>query len=114
LNQKTHESLIDAYTDTFKTSPLIMMLTDPVTNKYALSKANVGWRADCLGDMKSPLGDDKPFWCHMYDYYPQQIILCGFQDAWMKAPVSMEVCWVVQHWLDMGWDIDYIIDQSLK
>ena len=28
--------------------------------------------------------------------------------------MSLEVCWVMQHWKDMGWDIDYIIDQSLK
>ena len=26
----------------------------------------------------------------------------------------MEVCWVMQHWLDKGWDVNYIIDQSLK
>ena len=30
-----------------------------------------------------------------------------------RAPVSFEV-WVVYHWLDMGWDIDYTIEQSLK
>jgi len=36
------------------------------------------------------------------------------QDAWRKAPVTLEVCWVMQHWKDMGWDVDYIIDQSLK
>ena len=36
------------------------------------------------------------------------------QDAWKKAPVTLEVCWVMQHWKDKGWDIDYIIDQSLK
>jgi hypothetical protein len=36
------------------------------------------------------------------------------QDAWKKAPVSFEACWVMQHWKNQGWDIDYIIDQSLK
>ena len=35
-------------------------------------------------------------------------------DAWKKAPVTLEVCWVMQHWKDKGWDVDYIIDQSLK
>lgn len=50
----------------------------------------------------------------MYDAYPQQIIECGMADAWRKAPVSFEVCWVMQHWKDQGWDIDYIIEQSLK
>ncbi len=114
LTQPTREKLVDAYIDNFKNTQLIMLLTDPATNKYGLSRADVGWRVDCLGDMQSPLGEDHPFWCHMLDYYPQQIILCGLQDAWKKAPVSMEVCWVIQHWMDMGWDVDYIIDQSLK
>ena len=50
----------------------------------------------------------------LYDAYPQGIIRFGMKDAWQKAPVSLEVCWVMQHWKDMGWDIDYIIDQSLK
>jgi len=26
----------------------------------------------------------------------------------------MEVCWVMQHWKNQGWDIDHIIDESLK
>jgi hypothetical protein len=36
------------------------------------------------------------------------------EDAWKKAPVSLEVCWVMNHWKNKGWDVDYIIDQSLK
>lgn len=107
LTQKTREALMDSYIDTFKQTPLVMLLTDPATNGYGISKADVGWRVDCLGDMK-------PDWSHMLDYYPQQIILCGVKDAWKKAPVSLEVCWVIQHWKNMGWDVDYIIDQSLK
>lgn len=66
---------------------------------------------DCLGDLGDG-PDDR--WSHMYDFYPQAIINCGMKDAWEKAPVSLEVCWVVQHWKNQGWDIDYIIDQSLK
>ena len=50
----------------------------------------------------------------MLDAYPEGIINCGMGEAWKKAPVSFEVCWVMQHWKDQGWDIDYIIDQSLK
>jgi len=110
LTQETREALVDAYLDSFKNTPLVMLLTDKKTNSYALSKANVGWRVDCLGDM----GGFNPNWSHMQDYYPQAIINFGVRDAWEKAPVTMEVCWVMQHWKDMGWDIDYIIDQSLK
>jgi hypothetical protein len=50
----------------------------------------------------------------MLDYYPQAIINFGMQDAWKSAPVTLEVCWVMQHWKNKGWDVDYIIDQSLK
>jgi hypothetical protein len=60
------------------------------------------------------MGGFSPTWCHMCDYYPQAIINFGMKDAWKKAPVTLEVCWVMQHWKDKGWDIDYIVDQSLK
>lgn len=50
----------------------------------------------------------------MMDAYPQGIVTYGMKDAWKKAPVSLEVCWVMQKWYDEGWDVDYIIDQSLK
>lgn len=111
LSQPAREALVDAYLEAFRKTPLVMLLTDEKTNKYGLSKRNVGWRVDCLGDMG---GFDNPNWSHMQDYYPQGIINFGMQDAWKKAPVSLEVCWVMQHWLDKGWDADYIIDQSLK
>ncbi len=110
LTQKTRESLVDAYIDSFKLTPLVMLLTDEKTNSYALSRANVGWRVDCLGDM----GGFSPTWSHMNDYYPQAIINFGVQDAWKQAPVTLEVCWVMQHWKEMGWDVDHIIDESLK
>ncbi len=110
LSQPAREALVDAYTDHFKKTPLIALLTDKKTETYALSKAPIGWRIDCLGDLG---GFDKN-WSHMYDYYPQGIINFGMQDAWKKGPVSLEVCWVMQKWKDEGWDINYIIDQSLK
>jgi len=111
LKKEIMESLVNAYTDNFKKTPLIMLLTDEKTNKYGLSRANVGWRVDCLGDMG---GFGNPEWSHMMDYYPQGIINFGMKDAWKKAPVSLEVCWVMQKWHDEGWDVDYIIDESLK
>ncbi|MBN2315726.1 MAG: DUF4832 domain-containing protein [Sedimentisphaerales bacterium] len=110
LSQQTRELLVDSYLDAFKKTHLVMLLTDEKTNKYGLSKRDVGWRVDCLGDM----GGFSPTWCHMCDYYPQAIINFGMKDAWKKAPVTLEVCWVMQHWKDKGWDVDYIIDQSLK
>lgn len=110
LTPKTRAALVDSYLEAFRKTNLVMLLTDEKTNRYGLSKRDVGWRVDCLGDM----GGFSPTWCHMCDLYPQQIIKCGMQDAWKKAPVTLEVCWVMQTWRDNGWDIDYIIEQSLK
>jgi len=110
LTQRTREALVDAYLESFEKTPLVMLLTDLKTNSYGLSRKPVGWRVDCLGDM----GGFQPNWNHMFDYYPQGIINFGMQDAWKKAPVSFEVCWVMQTWKDKGWDLNYIIDQSLK
>ncbi len=111
LKQSTRRALVDGYVESFRKTPLIALLTDSKTNRYALSKTAVGWRIDCLGDMG---GFFDPRWSHMQDYYPQSIINYGMKDAWKKAPVSLEVCWVMQKWLNDGWDVDYIIDQSLK
>ncbi len=51
LTPKTREALVDCYIDVFKATPLMMLLTDERTNQYGLSRADVGFRADCLGDM---------------------------------------------------------------
>ena len=110
LSQSTRDALVDAYVESFQRTPLVMMLTDRKTNEYALSKRAVGWRADCLGDM----GGFRPDFAHMLDIYPEDIVNFGVQNAWQKAPVSFEVCWVLQRWKNEGWNIDYIIDQSLK
>ena len=121
LTQKTREALVNAYTDNFRKTPLIMLLTDEKTNKYGLSKANVGWRVDCIGD----LGFWGDHWTHMYDYYPQGIINFGMKDAWKTAPVSFEVCGTLMSWIGkkgtcqycQGYnadDVKYIINETLK
>ncbi len=121
LKQQTREALVNAYTDNFKKTPLVMLLTDKKTNKYGLSQANVGWRVDCIGD----LGFWGTNWTHMYDYYPQGIINFGMKDAWKKAPVSLEVCGTIMSWKGakdscqycQGYtaeDVDYIISETLK
>jgi hypothetical protein len=110
LSQRTREALVNAYLESFRKTPLVMLLTDEKTNRYGISQRAVGWRVDCLGDM----GGFSPTWSHMLDYYPQGIVNFGMRDAWKKAPVSFEACWVMGHWKKQGWDIDYIIDQSLK
>jgi len=110
LTDPTRQALLDCYLDSFPRTPLVLQLQDPKATHYALAKRPVGWRVDCLGDM----GGFSPTWSHMNDYYPQTLIQTGMQEAWRRAPVTMEVCWVMQHWKNQGWDIDHIIDESLK
>lgn len=110
MTDPTRRALLDCYLDSFPQTPLVLQLQDPPAARYALSKRPVGWRVDCLGDM----GGFSKTWSHMNDYYPQMLIQTGLQEAWRRAPVTMEVCWVMQHWKNQGWDIDHIIDESLK
>lgn len=93
--------LIDAFTGSFHKTTVICPVAGSRLIPYANLTRPVGMRADCLGDMRY----------HMY-YYPR--VIAGFPDLWKEAPMSFESCWTVQHWYEQGWDIDYIIEQSLK
>jgi hypothetical protein len=117
LTPKTRKALVNAYTDNFKKTPLIALLTDEKTNKYANFQANVGWRVDCIGDLGF-WAKEQNGWTHMYDYYPESIIKFGVQDNWKTAPVSLEICGTLFRWKDNeGYsekDAKYIFDQTLK
>ena len=116
LREPAMRKLCDAYIDSFPDTHLLAMLGDNRTNGYILSQRNAGYRADCLGDLRSQTADplvNRNF-CHMLDRYPQQITAFGVGDCWKTAPVSFEACGVVNHWFDRGYDLDYIIEESLK
>jgi len=117
LSENTMKGLVDAYIESFPRTPLIMQLSDYHSNQYGLSKAKVGWRVDCLGDLGF-WAEEQDGFNHMYDKYPMDIINYGMQDAWKKAPVSLEVCGTIKGWKEkQGYDLDqvrFIIDESLK
>jgi hypothetical protein len=117
LTQKTRSALVNAYTDHFKQTPLIMLLMDEITSKYGLSQANVGWRVDCIGDLGF-WAKDQDGWSHMYRSYPWKIANSGMKDAWKTAPVSLEICGTMKSWKqEHGYtakDVNYIIDETLK
>ena len=117
LSQTAREALVDAYTDSFLKTPLIALLMDEKTNKYANSKISVGWRVDCIGDLNF-WAKDQNGWTHMYDYYPQAIIACDVQDSWKLSPLSFEICGTFLSWRDKQKygreEVKYIFDQSLK
>ncbi len=117
LTEPTRRKLVDAYLEAFKETQLVMLLTDKSTNSYGVSQRNVGWRADCLGDLGF-WAEDQGGWKHMFDYYPQAIYGYGVHDSWRNAPVALEICGRFSTWSEReGYDaadVDYIIDQSLK
>lgn len=112
LSEEAIGILVNAYMDSFKRTPLQALLHDPKSLKAIRArKVPVGFRVDCLGDMGGFHGTE---WSHMMDFYPQNIQNFGMADAWEKAPVIFEACWYMHDWYKQGWDIDYIIDESLK
>ncbi len=117
LESNTAMDLIDLYLDSFKNTPIKLLLTDKFSNSYAISKADVGYRADCLGDLGF-WAKDQNGWTHMYDYYPRSIIENGLKDAWEKAPVSFEICGTFPGWKRTHnytpEDVEYIFNQALK
>ena len=122
LQDATRRALVSSYMDSFHKTPLVTQLGDPVTVAATLAAARnggasgnaaapvVGWRADCLGDM----GGFDAMRNHMEDIYPEAIETLHLGDQWKTAPVSMECCWVMQHWKDQGWSLDYIAAQAMK
>jgi len=117
LSQKAREALINAYTESFRKTPLIALMMDKETNMYANSQIPVGWRMDCLGDLGF-WADEQNGWSHMYDFYAREIINCNMQDDWKKSPVSFEICGTFRTWRDHEKynreQVKYIFDESLK
>ncbi len=117
LSDPTRKALVGAYLESFRKTPLVMLLTDEKTNRYGISKRDVGWRVDCLGDLDF-WAEEQNGWSHMYDYYPEGIIKFGMKDAWKKAPVIMELCGTMKSWREKRHysdeQVKYIINQSLK
>lgn len=112
VEEKKLDRIIRAYVNGFRKTPLQCLLHDAVSvaaiKKY---RKNVGFRVDCLGDMGGFHGKE---WSHMQDYYPMNIENFDMHDAWEKGPVLFEACWHMNDWYLAGWDIDYIIRESLK
>lgn len=101
-----------AYIEGFKRTPLQALLHDPKSLECIRGFGRkVGFRVDCLGDMGGFHGAE---WSHMLDFYPQNIVNFHMQDAWRDAPVVFEACWHMNDWFQQGWDIEYIIRESLK
>lgn len=89
---------VDMHFDAFPHTPKIMLISGGETLAYA-AKRGAGWRADCWGDWHN----FTPDWSHMRDDYPQRLAAAnqawsGFDNAWQKAPVSLEICGYMAEW----------------
>lgn len=82
----------------FPVTPKIMLMSGGQSLANAVARG-AGWRADCWGDLR--VFSDT--WNHMHDDYPQRLLAAqtsfsGFNDAWKKAPVSLEMCSYMPEW----------------
>jgi hypothetical protein len=100
------KALIDIWFEAFPSTPLLMNFDEPEALHYGTAKG-AGWRFDCLGDMR-------PRWAHMLDFYPEQIVRAGIGDVWQRFPVSFETCGVPGSWKRSGYDVNYILSEALR
>ena len=95
------EKLFDTYTTYFKNTRLIGQIARTELIKRASSKCAVGARADGFGDNE-----------HIYNNYPPKFEMIS--NLWQTAPISFESFWWLSEWKRQGWDIDELIQLSLK
>ncbi len=95
------KELIDIYTTVFKKTHLIGQCSAPELVNYANETKPVGWRGDGFGNGY-----------HIHEFYPNAER--EMSELWKNAPVSFESYWWLGEWKRRGWDLDEIIELSLK
>lgn len=100
-SEESLTKLVDIYTSVFKNTLLMGQITNPEMIHYANRTASVGWRGDGFGEPH-----------HINERYPSQVEKIA--DVWKKAPVSFESYWWLGEWQRKGWDLDNIIDLTLR
>lgn len=95
-------ALMDIYVRVFKHTKLMGQLHNNVMLNHIYESRPIGWRADGLGSPR-----------HMTEIYPPRIKNLS-KEFWKTAPVSFESYWWVSEWYRHGWDIDEIIEFTLK
>lgn len=95
------KELIDVYTETFRKTRLIGQVSAPWLVNYANETSPVGWRGDGTGDDS-----------HLHKIFPEAEK--QMSEVWKMAPVSFEAYWWLGEWKRRGWDIDEIIELTLK
>ncbi|MBA2480742.1 MAG: DUF4832 domain-containing protein [Planctomycetes bacterium] len=113
----TAHKLTDIYLSSFRKTKLLAMLGMPSCAHAMKRGFDIGWRADCFGDLIRPEVKEVPVdrcFNHTYDAYVQSIHRGGMKDAWKTSPVTMETCGNVAYWAMAGYDLDEIIEHGYK
>ncbi|MBE7084278.1 MAG: DUF4832 domain-containing protein [Clostridiales bacterium] len=95
-------ALMDVYVRAFPHTKLIGQLSNTSMLNYISEKHKIGWRADGTGCPR-----------HMNEIFPKHIANMK-KEFWKTAPVSFESYWWISEWYRQGWDIDSIIEKTLK
>jgi len=115
---ETASKLVDVYRESFKKTPLVLMLgTEGCKYASTLKGLHFGWRADSFGDVRTRgqgVVPDALSWNHMLDAYPETVQETIAPDAWKYAPVTYETAGTVASWKRANFDIDWIIEQGYK
>lgn len=94
-------NIADAYMKAFPTTQLMTQLIRPNIIAHVGKTRSIGVRCDGFGHPD-----------HMENKLPER--LKSIPDAWKEGPVSFESYWWLCEWKRRGWEIDSIIDRSLK
>ena len=118
-NKKTAAKLVNVYMKSFKKTQLIYMSgtagCDYATKVMKRKGKEIGFRSDCIGDLKQGNHPDVPSassFNHTYDAYPKEME--KKKDAWKTQPITMETCWNAAAWSYMGFDLDKIIYEGYR
>ena len=108
------ERMTAVYTSAHTVTPVLAMI-----GKYPMIagvRAGCGWRCDSSDDLGlwgNPV--DGPLrWNHLYDYYPYDVVASGGNESWKTAPVAYEPGGLLMKSFELGFDLEFIIQQNLK
>jgi hypothetical protein len=103
------------YLDAHPQTPVVAMITG--YKMVAGVRAGTGWRCDSCDDLglwADRSREWRDWWNHLYDSYPASVCTCGAQDAWKNGPVVYEPGNTFMRGFELGFDLDFIIQQDLK
>ena len=100
-------AIIDLYYESFPNTPLVALVNDKRSMKYAAEKGRTAWRGDCWGNYPA---DGQGWNHHLKSYRPAHYLI---PKAWQNGPVALESCYTMKKWHADGYAITEIIDDAI-